>query len=332
MFGLLRYMRRFPMLEGGKFLPFLDTFTGANGASLAADWTGAAWDIQTNAARGSPTAGADLLASLNGDFANWTADDPDDWTTIGEVANDPEISEAATGEAHADTPTPGGGMCNMYTTGNTVSVRATSLLTVGEWYAVTINIDTVTTGSLKINGFANDPVWNTSGAKTATGRADIVNLQPIRAVAATDITFDDITCKTLTLSTLLASVDGGANNVTVQVKATITADTQAGVVACLDSAASPANFLLAYHDKTNATLVKCVAGIYTSLIDSAAAYAAGGLVKVVKSGTSVELWYNGNKIGATQTVSDAGIISNTRHGIFSSYASNRLDDFSLTSP
>ena len=97
----------------------------------------------------------------------------------------------------------------------------------------------------------------------------------------------------------------------------------------LDDAATPANFLVAYHDGTNATLLKCVAGTYTSVITAVAAYAANKTMRVVKDGTSVSLFYNGAKVGTTQTVSDAGIISNTLHGLFSTYASNILDNFSV---
>lgn len=329
-----RLMATLLLRRGGAFLPFLDAFTGSNDDPLGADWTGATWDIQGNAARGSPTAGGDLLAALNGNFADWTGDDPDHWT-VSEV-DGADVTQVAAGEAHADAPTLGGGLCNIYRSDDNNASMYQNVLTVGAWYQVAFDVDTHTSGIVRVknaggNGFSTD-VYST-GSKTIIDHATHARIEFYTVVNPTDITVDNIVINALTLSTLFASVAGaGASNVTAQVKATLTAGTQAGVVACLDSAASPANFLIAYHDGTNAHLEKCVAGVYTSLIDSAAAYAAGGLVKIVKSGTSVELHYNGNKIGATQTVSDAGIISNTIHGLFSTYASNRLDDFSLTSP
>ena len=39
-------------------------------------------------------------------------------------------------------------------------------------------------------------------------------------------------------------------------------------------------------------------------------------------GNNVSAYYNGTQVGTTQTVSDAGIVSNTRHGLFSTYAAN----------
>ncbi len=109
----------------------------------------------------------------------------------------------------------------------------------------------------------------------------------------------------------------------------ITALTQAGLVLCLDDAATPANFLIAYHDGTKAHLEKCVAGTYTSLISAAAAYSANATLRVIKDGTSVDLFYNEVKVGTTQTVSDAGIKDNTIHGLFSTYPGNTLDNFML---
>ena len=49
---------------------------------------------------------------------------------------------------------------------------------------------------------------------------------------------------------------------------------------------------------------------------------------VVKDSNSVTLFYNNAKIGATQTVSDAGITSNTIHGIFDTYG-NSIDNFQV---
>lgn len=305
-------------------------FTGANGTALSAltnavggAWTGATADVQTNAARISPTAGADLLASLNGDFANWTGDDPDDWTLTVAEAGTSEITESAGGEE-----------CRfIYAAVDNIPLGITqTVLTSGNWYSTDLDIADSTTGAIKI-------YWGTTaqkftdisgvGSKVYTRRADATTFIIYRndGAANADITIDNVSVKALTLSTLFASVDASENDVIVQADATLTAGTQAGVVVCLDSAASPANFLIGYHDGTNAILEKCVAGTYTTLISTAAAYSAGKTIVVIKDGTSVDLFYNNVKIGTTQTVSDAGIISNTLHGLFSTHADNRLDNF-----
>ena len=112
---------------------------------------------------------------------------------------------------------------------------------------------------------------------------------------------------------------------------TITAGTQAGVVTNLDDAATPANFLLAYHNGTNAILDKCVAGTYTNLISAAATYSAGATLRLITytSGGNLlaRLYYNNALIGTEQTISDAGIKSNTIHGLFSTYSANLIDNW-----
>ena len=140
---------------------------------------------------------------------------------------------------------------------------------------------------------------------------------------------DDYSVKALTLSTLFASVVAGSANVVADVDVVLTADTQAGLVLNLDSAASPANFVVAYHDGVNAKLDKCVAGTWTSVISAAATYSSGATLRVVKDGTSYTLFYNGAKVGSTSTISDAGIISNTLVGLFSTYSGNTLDAFTV---
>jgi hypothetical protein len=285
-------------------------------------WTGVGATISSNKAIITPTQGSDLIT--NGNFANWTSDDPDNWTVDGESGDDPEVSEAATGEAHADTPTAGGGMCNIYTSdGTAVWIRTNAdELTLDEWYSGTIDLDTVTAGGVIIQ-FGNGAGAGTTKKITSTGVVPFTgrqtggsrNFYVYRGTTeATDVTFDDVVVKQLTLSTLFSSLSVGQQDVVADVDLVVTSDTQAGLVLCLDDASSPANFLIAWHDGSNAHLEKCVAGTYTSLINTAATYSSGATLRVVKDGTSVSLFYNNAKVGTTQTVSDAGVKDNTIHG------------------
>jgi hypothetical protein len=105
---------------------------------------------------------------------------------------------------------------------------------------------------------------------------------------------------------------------------------QGGLVTNLDSAATPANFVISYLDGAgNCKMDKNVAGTYTNLISTATGctYSAGKEMVVVKDATAYRLYYNSTFIGTQQTVSDAGIISNTIHGLFSTGAAQTLDDF-----
>ena len=295
-----------------RFVPFLDAFTGANGAALAPNWTAPTWDIQGNAARNSPTAGAEL--TVNGGFdSDTTWIKGTGWSIAAGVASCDGSQVAAS---------------NLYQNNSIVAYT---------FYLVTFTVSNYAAGSVSMNigGFISSSPRSSNGTftqiiktLTSNGRIYIV----ANSTFVGDI--DNVSIKPLTLSELFATVNrANKSNVTAQVEATTTAATQAGIVICLDNAANPANFIVGYHNRTKAYLEKCVAGTYTSLISSTAAYAAGGIVKVIKSESSVDLWYNGNKIGATQTVSNTGIVSNTIHGIFDTYAgTNRLDNFSLTSP
>ena len=150
----------------------------------------------------------------NGDFADWTGDEPDGWTVDGESGNDPEISEAATGEAHADTPTLGGGFCNLYTSDGTfISIRQTITLIIGRKYYFSINVDTVTSGGITVTDSGTSMMttthYSTTGAKTqvfvATGSSMILLIARQVGIGACDVTFDDVSIK------LLAVEDSSGN-------------------------------------------------------------------------------------------------------------------------
>lgn len=162
-----------------------------------------------------------------------------------------------------------------------------------------------------------------------TGSSHSPALRSLSA-ASSSIYWDDASVKKITLASMFSAKDIALTDAIVKCKATIVAGARAGVVGWLDSKNAPANFLLAHHNGTNAILTKCVGGTYTPLIDTAAAYSAGAYVEIRRTaGTNTfALYYNGSKIGADQTVSDAGIISNTLAGYSNTYAGNTVSDFS----
>ena len=185
---------------GNKTFVHVSSFSGLGGAAEAAAALIAHYKMNENTANDN-----DELVT-NGNFAAWTADSPDDWDEAGEVGNDPEISEAATGEAHADTPTPGGGMCNIYTSGSYVAVKRVISLIVGRKYRFSINVDNITAGGLEVNigqqGVGTDFSDIFSGAETGIHTAVFTSvegantfLEVKRNSGATDITFDDVSIK-----------------------------------------------------------------------------------------------------------------------------------------
>jgi hypothetical protein len=110
--------------------------------------------------------------------------------------------------------------------------------------------------------------------------------------------------------------------------AAVSAGEKVGLVTNLDSVSNPQNYILSYHDGTNVKLDKVVAGSATGVISAETAFSANAELRVIKDGTTYRLYYNDTLIG-TATISDASIISNTRHGLFSTDASNTLDNFTL---
>lgn len=290
-------------------LPFSDAFTRGDGA-LAAPWTGATWAVASNEAVNTPT---DPNALVNPGFttdSNWSKGTG--WTIAGNVAH-----------------------CDGTQTDNTnLSQSTTGGYSVGKWYYLEGTISNYVAGTLKLMPGGYEYI-SASGDGTLRGVLRLVTGSPTntfyaRGDADFEADLDDVVSQALTLSSLFASLRAGAANVVAEVELdTVVAGTQAGLVLNLDDADSPANFVIAYHDGTNAKLDKCVAGTYTSVISAAAAYSAGKILRVVKSGTSYSLYYNDVQVGTTQTVSDAGIVSNTRHGLFSTYSGNQLDNYSL---
>ncbi len=144
--------------------------------------------------------GPELVSNSN--LTDWTADNPDDWTVVFESGNDPEISEAATGETHADTPTLGGGMCNIYRSnaGDIYMLHALTTV-VGRKYRFSIKIDTVTAGGIDVyspNGQWSTKNYTTIGVKTFTFIATVTSETMSiwnKDSNAVDLTFDNISVR-----------------------------------------------------------------------------------------------------------------------------------------
>lgn len=294
-----------------------DTFTRSDGAigssettgpdgqttpSLA--WTGGA--ISSNKLVITPTLGSDVV--VNGDF-----DTDSDWTkgtgwSIGSgVATHAAGSESQLIQANLITDT---------------------------WYQGEATISRYVAGnSLFRLGSTKIATMNAAQSYLSTGRANNSNTN-IYGYSAFDGDVDNIIVKPLTLSSLFSSVSTSDSDVIASADVTVTAGTQAGLVTNLDSTSSPANFLIAYHDGTYVKLDKNVGGTYTNLINTAATYSAGATLRVITyhsdaNTLKVRVYYNNAMIGSEQTVTDAGIISNTKHGLFSTYLGNSFDNFTL---
>ena len=263
-----------------------------------------------------PVLGAELLT--NGNFSAWSGDNPTGWFLNWTENATNYVTEVA-------------GKARIVSDNGASVIIYQSPMTAGAWYSAQVEISAIT-GAGKImfgsSGTIYTREFTATGTIIATGRSTNLAFFFGR-VAACDFTADNITLKAITLSSMF-SARPYSTHATTKAAVTLVAGTQAGVVANLDSATSPQNFVSASHDGTTARLTKCVAGTYTELISATTAYSAGAYVEVRRAaGTNdYELYYNGSKVGTTQTIADAGITGNVLHGMFNSFSGNSVTGFS----
>ncbi len=91
------------------------------------------------------------------------------------------------------------------------------------------------------------------------------------------------------------------------------------------------NFIRAYHNGTNARLIKMIGGTSTTLINEVVVYAANASVRVDISGTTYTLYYNGSQVGTPQTISDAVFSGVFVYGLYTNTYSANLDAFTAWS-
>lgn len=263
-----------------------------------------------------PVAGAELLT--NGNFAAWTGDNPDGWIVSGESGSDPMITQVATGARYYST------------VGTYFALSKAGALVAATWVQSVFDLRTLTAGEFRLANWVPTTNYSAAGIITRTDRAASADVVLARGNASgpNDFILASASAKALTLSSLLSTRPYASADCDISVAVTRTAGTQAGLCARLDSAATPANFLIAYLDgAANVKVDKAVAGVYSAVITGAVSYVAGRVLRLVCSGNDVSVYYNGTQVGTTQTVSDAGITGNLRHGLFSTYAANSFSGY-----
>jgi len=278
------------------------TGLGSGGANLTWVDQAASWTVATGAVTNTPTLGSELIT--NGDMSSDTG-----WTQGTGWA-------IAAGTA-AHTALGAGDLTQ-------------AVLTVGQWYRAVYTLSSFSAGSITaLYGTATGPTRTTNATFTETGRCIATTIAGLSATSDSVDTADDVSYKLLTLNSLFRSIQSGPKDAIHDVAITRGLGTQCGLVCNLDSVSSPANFIHAYFDgKDNIVLDKCVAGVYTNVqAATAVTYSAGAVLRVVKSGTSVTVYYNNAIVGAIRTISDAGIINNTNHSLFSTSSVNSFDNY-----
>lgn len=207
-----------------------------------------------------------------------------------------------------------------------VGITQDTVMTAGTWYQQVFDIVTLSAFGLSAyNGSATaNPSSTTTGTKTYGFRALGAAAGIFTRSGTVTATIDNASLKAITLNTLFAVRAGVSLPASVAAAGTINPGTQAGVVYGLDSIATPTNMILATHDGgTGILLMKMVAGVWTTLINTTATYAAGFLPQIKWiSANTFALYYKGVQIGTNQSVSDAG--TGTLHGAFSTSPLNAI--------
>lgn len=274
--------------------------------------------------------GSELL--INGDFTNWTGDNPDNWAVGGEVGADPEVSEVGPGQGHGGA---GNGLANFFSSVAQEPRLRQSIMTIDDWYQIAIDIDTLISGTMRVldNAAGFTRTYNSTGSKSQTGKAANATLQLRSISIGNDITIDNVSVKLITFTSLLnvlKSQFGLADGFFIEVVINaIAMDAQVGFIWNYDGGN---NFGMIYMD-SNADRLRAwkdVAGTYTSLANVAQVATPGQTLRLNNpTGTNVlDILYNGVS-KATPTIADAGIISNTGIALFSTNIANTISQVTI---
>ena len=318
-----------------------DTFARADGAigsseavgpesqaAPALAWSGATWTIASEKAINTPTTGVDACnnpgfetAGAGGAdvFGSWT-EAPSGTSTINDETS------VIHGGSHAC-------RLDIDAVPSHALVRQGTPAT-GTWYVMSAWAKiSATTGQMYL-GHPNKTLYfdlTTDYAQyTGTFRAPNTNYFYTGSNATSkSIYIDDVSIKALTLASLFATQSYPTTNVCADITLSAYAtNTQAGLVLRLDSAAAPANFIIAYQEAGKVWIDECVSGTYTSLGNYTSAFATGDTLRVILDGAAWRL-YKLTSAG-TPTLLGAGttnVVTGTRHGLFSTDARNTLDNW-----
>lgn len=261
----------------------------------------------------------------NGDFTNWTGDNPDNWTVANEDANNYVTENPA-------------GVMNIVSN-NTAAVSCLQLtaVTVGYWLRLQFALTVATLGArlvpASIDGLVTENI-TAPGTLVRIGRA---TANPSSAAAffrhnggACNFGVDNASVMALPLTQLLAYRNYG-KQVSIASALTMTARQPGGVVSRLSiNGDGTLNYVHCWHDGANLHL-DTVVNSYTvvSKINTAAAYGAGQIIKInFSAANTAQAFYNGSQIGADQDIS--AVPAGTWAGLFSTSATVTLGEPVIT--
>lgn len=290
-----------------------DTFTRANGAlgsteavgpdaqvltAIAWAFTAGIWAIVTNRAVATPVLGADVI--INGAFAADT-----DWTKGAGWSIAAGVAAAVTASSDLSQTVPP--------------------LIVGRWYSVTYTVSGFSLGTVQaVVGGVALPTHAANGTYTEVARAG-TTAALLRGVGFSG-SIDNVSAQPLTTAELFATVLCSSADVIIDKAITLSAALNGlpdGSVVNLDNTSNPQNFIIVYLDgKGNCVCEECVAGVFTTKFTAAVTYSVNAVLRVVREGTRLLVFYNNIAVSTVQTMT-ANV--NMRHGMFGVSALNSGD-------
>lgn len=347
-----KFTKRFLIFGGGRsLLPYtLDPSTSPDGA-LPAPWQGATWSVSSGKIINTPT-GSELLTNGGMELpynTTGTLSIADSWVNSG--------MDDGVDTASRETTIIHGGLSSQKfvvdAANEGIAYGSDFTVTVNKWQTISLYARSgvlnqqiavgqfygrwpVLFGSFK---YLSDIAWKNlyrACRPSATGAERVIARSS--AFGAITAYIDDVSVLDAAQNTLFSVMETGNTHVTVRAGLTLKnideVEAPHGVVVNLDSTTNPQNFVVAYLDNasgilTNIVLEKCVGGTYTTLQTVAVTYSGGRLLELRRlAGTNTyQIWYHGSQIGVDETVADAGIIGNTKHGLFGTGGGNTVDSF-----
>ena len=315
---------RFQRADGG--LGSSDGYAGDHGlgAVASAPWDRkAGWTVASNRAQNTPPESGQLLK--DGGLENWaSATDLVGWTEVisggNSVNREASVVRSGTYACRLDVLELGGG----------ARIQQIPTIPAGTWTRIRAYVRaSATNGRFYANFGADNAIRVISPSTTEWTLVDAVLPAMVDnprvafgrhvSTGACSLYLDDLQVDSFATPDLFATQDVGTADVLVGVRLDADpGDHAVGAALCLDDPDDPQNYLVVCrYVTTRWRLIKCVAGVPTVVATSAAApFAAGAWLWVAKGGDQVTVWYNGVRVISPQTVSDAEIVDNTRHGMF----------------
>lgn len=287
---------------------------------------GATWLVNSGIVSNVPTLGSEIITngSFDADTTNWSAQ------------GSSSLSSVAGGQSNNNLLVTNGGASFGY-------ALQQKTVSVGGWYNISYYYKSGTVGGISRVGtsfggseyysktLSSVPWANENNVLRATNTNISFRLGTNSSSISATTNYDEISLKLITLASiyLTASASTATRAISTAIL-NVKTNTQAGVIGWLDNAATPANFIQAYHNGTQIILEKCVSGIYSPLATISNTFVAGAILELQKTfGNTFRVIYNNAAVSSEIEITDVGIISNSLFGILSTHSENTFNSIDI---